>query len=416
MWERHYVNYVYLLSLASHHTPTAEQIFMQCSNLSIVYLINFLLYYKARRGQLYYINVEPHVFPVVMALITATYLCYSLVRNAKSYRLFNANVVMHIITAPFAPVTLRDNFAADYLTSCVKVFSNFAFGTCYLLSGSYRDSNTSLHKFGACNSADMAIATGVLALAPLWLRFCQCLRRVYDSTSGNEFKFLQWPHSYNGIKYLLSMIVVGMGLMHPLTEINESAENVAVIVYRTLFILICVVSTLYSFYWDVVMDWGLLQIIPNKYQILRGRMPQNAFLRSKLMYKNVNLYYAAIVADFLLRCLWTVSLIPQGTSGPFGYSLNDQLGPFLATFELSRRCIWSWLKMECEHINHADGWSKRTIEEDDDIVADTVALHFDAADHGGDKSIKTLGVKQALCQGLAGCAMLGLVTIIVLYW
>ena len=50
--------------------------------------------------------------------------------------------------------------------------------------------------------------------------------------------------------------------------------------------------------------------------------------------------------------MWTLSLIPQGSSGsPFSYSLSDQLGPFLAMFEMCRRCMWLMLKLECEHIN-----------------------------------------------------------------
>jgi hypothetical protein len=38
------------------------------------------------------------------------------------------------------------------------------------------------------------------------------------------------------------------------------------------------------------------------------------------------------------------------TRSPFSYSLSDQLGPFLATFELARRCMWGMFKMEFEHV------------------------------------------------------------------
>jgi hypothetical protein len=67
------------------------------------------------------------------------------------------------------------------------------------------------------------------------------------------------------------------------------------------------------------------------------------------MYRQLWLYYSAIILNFLLRALWTMSLIPQGSSE--SYTKLDQLAPFLAMFELLRRCIWSCFRLELEHLN-----------------------------------------------------------------
>lgn len=59
------------------------------------------------------------------------------------------------------------------------------------------------------------------------------------------------------------------------------------------------------------------------------------------------MYYLAIVADLLLRFLWTVSLLPEATVGSLAYfQLRVRfLTPLL---ELLRRSMWAWLRLERE--------------------------------------------------------------------
>jgi hypothetical protein len=54
-------------------------------------------------------------------------------------------------------------------------------------------------------------------------------------------------HFLNALKYALTMAVVVMGLF-------ETSP--------TAYVLVIVLVSLYKWWWDVVMDWGLLAVIP----------------------------------------------------------------------------------------------------------------------------------------------------------
>jgi hypothetical protein len=329
-------------------------------------------------------------------------------------------VIFRIITAPFSPVTLRESYMADVMTSFVKVLSNFAYGMCYLaftpnpfFVKSERWSRTSrdpakaesytIHDFGTCQDKYMSVVTGMLALAPLWYRFAQCLRRIYDTTpplpAGQVRRFdlktiMNWPHSYNALKYLMGMLVVMFGWFHPL---SEEAESVGLIFYKVMFVMLVTVTTAYQFYWDIWNDWGLMQILPSWHEIRHFKLKPNVFLRKRLLYKKVWIYYVAIFLNLVLRGLWVVSLVPQHVEGPFEYSLNDQLGPFLAMFELVRRCMWGCFKLELDHINAGSS---------NPMQDSVVALHVSAPKPAMDDPNRDIHV--AVYHALIGLGLLGI--------
>jgi len=65
----------------------------------------------------------------------------------------------------------------------------------------------------------------------------------------------------------------------------------------SIFILVCFISSTYSFAWDLYMDWGLL----------RSREPGKLFLRPKFLLP-AWFYYYAIFTNFLLRYTWVIAL------------------------------------------------------------------------------------------------------------
>jgi hypothetical protein len=356
IWEQANINYLVLLDLTVQHAPSHLQIFSHTADFSYIYLINLLLYYKARRNDLHY-NIPPHYFPIALVLLGMSYFVVNmfLQRHHVSHRLYSPQVLYRIITSPFSNVTLREIYTADVMTSFIKVFSNFIYASCYLASSSYAKESTTIHHFGTCQHSYMTYISGLFALLPLWFRFAQCLRRIYETSinDNSPVKFIIWPHSYNALKYLLSVLVVILSLSHPLSDMKSVNKNSRES-YRIGFILLCLVTTIYQFYWDVCNDWGFFKVRPRRDDLFRS--DSYLFLRNKLMYKsNIWLYYVLILLNLVLRGLWTLSLIPQGSSGgPFSYSLSDQLGPFLAAFELCRRSIWGCYRLEWEHINASD--------------------------------------------------------------
>jgi hypothetical protein len=67
-----------------------------------------------------------------------------------------------------------------------------------------------------------------------------------------------WPHSFNCLKYLLSIIVVVASLAYPISATPKGeVSNTTTVMLVGLFLV-----TLYTTYWDVVNDWGLMQVLP----------------------------------------------------------------------------------------------------------------------------------------------------------
>ena len=69
------------------------------------------------------------------------------------------------------------------------------------------------------------------------------------------------------------------------------------------------VSTFYTIFWDLKMDWGFFS----------KEDGGNKYLREELVYSNTWVYYLAIVGDVVLRFLWTVGLIIKKVVFCFGW-------------------------------------------------------------------------------------------------
>ena len=129
-----------------------------------------------------------------------------------------------------------------------------------------------------------------------------------------------WPHSYNALRYFLTLTVAYFGSMPP--------QNPLSIEYMSWYIPLYVISTLYSCYWDVIVDYQLFQADA-----------EDIFLRKNLFYhKMKGFYYFVIVANPVLRFMWTLSFTPYGAH------------PFLVVFEIARRGFWAVLRMEVAYI------------------------------------------------------------------
>ena len=112
----------------------------------------------------------------------------------------------------------------------------------------------------------------------------------------------------------------------------------------SLWIASLIVSSIYTYVWDIKMDWGLMESTS-----ARSRTgEENFLLREEIVYPSPVYYYGAYLEDFIGRTLWafTVSLNHVG-------SLNtDLLTTLAASFELFRRFIWNFFRLENEHLNN----------------------------------------------------------------
>ena len=121
--------------------------------------------------------------------------------------------------------------------------------------------------------------------------------------------------------------------------------------FQDFWTLAFVSSSLYSFWWDLNMDWGL------------GK-PKYGFLGPRLMYPRRSFYFGIMALDFVLRFAWVLTLLPPQSGAQF--ALPAYLSLVSMLFEIFRRTIWGFLRLENEHRSNTAGYRR----------VDFVPLHF----------------------------------------
>ena len=88
------------------------------------------------------------------------------------------------------------------------------------------------------------------------------------------------------------------------------------------------------------MDWGLL-----------NRDSKNRYLRDDLVLDNKIWYYLAMVQDVALRFFWVI-LISLRWSLNLTESQLIWVPTIFSVFEIWRRSIWNFFRLENEHLNN----------------------------------------------------------------
>ena len=203
-----------------------------------------------------------------------------------------------------------------------------------LLRGAGFQACPSYESYCKDNFALQHVILPLFAALPLLIRFAQCLR-MYSATK------LRMPHLANGFKYCFAQSVVLFGALH--FNVHESKSWSAL---KILWVASYALSTLYTYSWDVLMDWGL-------------GFKDFGFLRKRRMISFMRWpYYTAMMADFFLRFLWTVSLVPASATIGLGVFLHDNVVPWLGFIEIARRAMWSIFRLENEHLTNTSGYRR----------------------------------------------------------
>ncbi|CAN0027209.1 unnamed protein product, partial [Choristocarpus tenellus] len=140
----------------------------------------------------------------------------------------------------------------------------------------------------------------------------------------------RWPHLGNALKYATAMSVSLFGTFRP--GLHNSP----------LWVFCFVFATMYQFSWDIVMDWDLVQCRDGSWKAPR--------LRSRLLFRRKGLYIAAVGVNFVLRFLWTVTIVPENRENLFHKDFQIYLSPVIAAAEIVRRTMWGFIRVENEHL------------------------------------------------------------------
>eukprot|EP00457_Paulinella_chromatophora_P002958 gb/GEZN01002963.1/.p1 GENE.gb/GEZN01002963.1/~~gb/GEZN01002963.1/.p1 ORF type:complete len:717 (-),score=86.45 gb/GEZN01002963.1/:127-2277(-) len=318
VWTQSSVDYSYLLGLDPAHVNSVRSSFRMACNHSLVFLINFLVYYKVKPYDDHFVYFQADVIPACLLVYFMGQLLY-LLRPDEDF----GNAFFRTLTAPFHKVSFLDGLMGDILTSLVRVNTDIAFSLCWLFSGDLVQDEKD-HAPSKCIDSVIfnKVVVPLIVALPLWFRLGQSLRQYWDTRSKVFFA--------NAGKYAVAESVVMWGIFH---KNFTGSRRMYVLVY--MFFLSF--STLYSFFWDVLMDWDL------------GHRKWS-YLRRTLMYPSVWIYYAAMVLDLALRFTWSLTLIPVAASSPMPPWAMEIITPMLAVLEILRRSFWSLLRIEHEHL------------------------------------------------------------------
>ena len=323
VWRKYHINYMFLFELDPRTSDTHRKIFSNAITISIVYLVDFLFYFKMQRGD-FMKWCPPGIWPmslfVLILLIMVPWpFCGT---PLKQWPVAFCEVLM----APFRPVKFLHVFIGDVLTSLVKPGIDVAYSLCFLGTGLWlvRDLENNSEGRQCLDSFTLTkVFTPIISAMPLWLRLLQCLRRYYDTRD-------RFPHVVNAGKYATAQSVIIVGVFH--ASLAKGAP-----LTRAAWIITLTCSTMYSYLWDVFMDWDL------------GRKEWGR-LRSTLVYRSRTFYYSAIVLDLFFRFAWALTFVPASAESPLGDWYLHSLTPVVSGMEVIRRGVWSLIRVENEHL------------------------------------------------------------------
>lgn len=322
-WTKANVNYKLIFGFNYHFSQISE-ILKRAAMFTFIFLIMFIWYIILRQnlGKLAIVLsfIPKEITPLLVWAIFLGYLFFPSSKYMNPLgRLYFYRLLKNIFLNPFDKVTFRIAWSTDQIVSFVGPLKDLEYTICFYF-GNIFDQN----HIDYCQSRDRISSGFIVAFIPLFYRIMQCSRNIYDK------KILFGPDFFNCLKYLKSLIVV---IFSFLTTIHKNEG-----IYLNLWIFFAIISTLYSYFWDLKMDWGFLTF--------KGKHP---LLRKELSFENKSFYYLAMSANLILRFAWTLSISPDIVARV----IRPEIFTFIICFlEMLRRCIWNFFRVEKEHIQN----------------------------------------------------------------
>ncbi|KAM1300057.1 hypothetical protein PS1_011446 [Malus domestica] len=315
-WRRFRVNYSFIFGFKQGTELGYREVLLLSSGLAMLALASVLANLDMEMDpKTNDYKALTELLPLFLLLLVIVILLCPFNIIYRSSRYFFLVCVFHCICAPLYKVTLPDFFLADQLTSQVQAFRSLPFYICYYGGGDYKVRKTT------CRSDDVfKIFTFIVACVPYWSRLLQCIRRLVEEKDPMQ--------GYNGLKYFFTIVAVSMRIAY--THNND-------VNWKILAGIFSIVAAIYGTYWDLVVDWGLLQ-----------RRSKNRWLRDKLLVPYKSVYFIAMVLNVLLRFAWLQTVLNFSVS----FMHTQTMISVVASLEIIRRGIWSFFRLENEHLNN----------------------------------------------------------------
>ncbi|KAJ2694554.1 Xenotropic and polytropic retrovirus receptor 1 [Coemansia sp. IMI 209128] len=309
-WTRAHINYRFIFEVDPRDYLNSWQFLEMSSFLftiaSIVLWANFALH----------IDHNSYIFVYVLLGVILGLFLMPVKAFYWTSRRWLIKSLWRILFSGFHRVEFRDFFLGDEMCSLTYTFSMVLLLGCASVNG-WSDLDD------VCNTTQWWSNAAFLMLPNLF-RLLQCIRRFADS--GDAF-----PHLANGAKYSSTIATIWLA---------SANRIVGGTTWRSVWVASAIANSCFTSLWDLLMDWGLFE-----------SRTKHRFLRSELKFERTWLYYAAIVTDVILRFVWITQISPSFFS--FGHAVHSATVAYVAAMlEVVRRFLWSFLRVENEHVSN----------------------------------------------------------------
>ncbi|CAA0828673.1 Phosphate transporter PHO1 homolog 10 [Striga hermonthica] len=315
-WKRYKINYPFIFEFKQGTELGSRDVFLLSNGLAVIALATFLVHLHIKMDsetQHYETYVELLPLGLVIVIVGIIFCPFNIIY--RSSRMFLVMCTFRLICAPLYKVKLPDFFLADQFTSQIQALRSFEYYICFYGNGKLSK------KLIRCDNLDLYnVFYFIVAVIPYWFRFLQCVRRLFEEKDSY--------HAYNGLKYLWTIIAV---------VIRTTFELKKNITWKVLALASSLIATVANTYWDIAIDWGLLQ-----------RKSKNPFLRDKLSVSHRSVYFGAMILDILLRFAWLQLVLTLNVHSLQGKSVST----IFSCLEIVRRGIWNFFRLENEHFNN----------------------------------------------------------------
>ncbi|KAG0683389.1 hypothetical protein C6P40_004074 [Pichia californica] len=320
VWDKYKINYKLVFELNPNDALDYKQFLIIPSTLLF---IGTLLAYFSSSHWLYYLfdfRYFPYIYFYCLLFIL---LCPFKIFYLKA-RIWFIVSIFRLFLSGFYPVEFRDFFMGVITCSLTYSIANIYMLFCL--------ENQNWNNCISCGPMKSYVLGICACIPPIW-RAMQCLRRFLDT--GEWF-----PHFANLAKYLITTLYFFTLSIYRISTFRDIAlyGKSSNIFITAFFITVSIINSSYSSFWDICMDWSLMQ--PSS---------DNFLLRDVLIYKYKWIYYSAILFDIVLRFQWIVYVFT-----PYSISHSALTAFFVAIAELIRRFVWMFFRMENEHATNVN--------------------------------------------------------------
>ena len=322
-WRSSGVNHVLIFELDPRNHLSEQNLIEMAAIFGVIWNLSVLGFLYGKD-----FSIPRYVNPLVLVIIMIIFIFNPTKTFYRDARFWAIKIFFRIIFAPFFYVNFADFWLADQLTSLAPVFLDFQYFFCFYASDtSWLDLNwndADYDEMYLCGNKYMFVRP-LITILPAWFRFAQCLRRMRDT----NHKCL---HLANAAKYSTTFFVIIFSTLYSYNQTPHTKNT-----FFGFWILSLLISSSYSYYWDVKLDWGLFD----------KKAEENKLLREEIIYSTWT-YYFAIFEDFILRYTWALSI----SLTEAGIMHSHIIVSIFAPLEVFRRFVWNYFRLENEHLNN----------------------------------------------------------------